>query len=156
MCILYIYIYIWFRYMHMCLWWVIQLCLILSDSMDCSPPGFSIHGIFHARILEWVAISSPGNLPDPGSNPHLFHLLHWQADSLPLCHLGSIYIRLIETYVSVNIYVYIHKFLLDLSFGVWISLFRWWRFTNIDLQNGPVLFIPIYHNILLLIPTLDQ
>ena len=89
---IYIYIYIWFRYINMCLCWVIQLCLILSDSMDCSPPGFSIYGIFQARILEWVAISSPGNLPDPGSNPHPFHLLHWQADSLPLCHLGSIYI----------------------------------------------------------------
>jgi len=26
--------------------------------MDCRPPGFSIHGIFQARILEWVIISS--------------------------------------------------------------------------------------------------
>ena len=25
----------------------------LSDPMDCSPPGFSIHGIFQARVLEW-------------------------------------------------------------------------------------------------------
>ena len=29
----------------------------LCDSMDCSPPGFSIHGVFQARVLEWVAIS---------------------------------------------------------------------------------------------------
>ena len=29
----------------------------LCDPMDCSPPGFSIHGIFQARVLEWVAIS---------------------------------------------------------------------------------------------------
>ena len=29
----------------------------LCDSMDCSPPGSSLHGIFQARILEWVAIS---------------------------------------------------------------------------------------------------
>ena len=29
----------------------------LSDPMDCSPPGSSIHGIFQARVLEWVAIS---------------------------------------------------------------------------------------------------
>ena len=35
----------------------IQLCLILCDSMDCSPPGSSVHGIFQAIILEWVAIS---------------------------------------------------------------------------------------------------
>ena len=37
--------------------------------MDCSPPGSSVHGIFQARILEWVAIPSPGDLPDPGSEP---------------------------------------------------------------------------------------
>ena len=34
---------------------VAQSCLTLS--MDCSPPGFSIHGIFQARVLEWVAIA---------------------------------------------------------------------------------------------------
>ena len=34
-----------------------QLCLTSSDPMDCSPPGSSIHGILHARILEWTAIS---------------------------------------------------------------------------------------------------
>ena len=31
---------------------VAQSCLTLCDPMDCSPPGFSIHGIFQARILE--------------------------------------------------------------------------------------------------------
>ena len=36
---------------------VIQSCPTLCDPMDCSPPGSSIHGIFQARILEWVAIS---------------------------------------------------------------------------------------------------
>ena len=35
---------------------VAQLCLTLSDPMDCSPPGSSIHGIFQARVLEWGAI----------------------------------------------------------------------------------------------------
>ena len=33
--------------------------------MDCSLPGFSFHGIFQASLLEWVAISSPRDLPDP-------------------------------------------------------------------------------------------
>ena len=36
---------------------VTQSCLILSDPMDCSLPGSSIHGIFQARILKWVAIA---------------------------------------------------------------------------------------------------
>ena len=35
-----------------------QFCLILSDPMDCSQPGPSVHGILQARILEWVAIFS--------------------------------------------------------------------------------------------------
>ena len=34
-----------------------QLCLTLSDPMNCSLPGSSIHGILQARVLEWVAIA---------------------------------------------------------------------------------------------------
>ena len=37
---------------------VTHSCLTLCDPMDCSPPGFSVHEICQARILEWVAISS--------------------------------------------------------------------------------------------------
>ena len=36
---------------------VAQSCLTLSDPMDCTLPGSSIHGIFQARVLEWVAIA---------------------------------------------------------------------------------------------------
>ena len=36
---------------------VAQLCLTLSDPMDCSLPGSSIQEIFQARVLEWVAIA---------------------------------------------------------------------------------------------------
>ena len=36
---------------------VAQSCLTLSDPMDCRPPGSSVHGIFQARVLEWVAIA---------------------------------------------------------------------------------------------------
>ena len=36
---------------------VAQSCLTLSDPMDCSPPGSSVHGIFQARALEWGAIA---------------------------------------------------------------------------------------------------
>ena len=40
---------------------VAQLCLTLSDPMDCSLPGSSIHGVFQARVLEWVAIAFSKN-----------------------------------------------------------------------------------------------
>ena len=36
---------------------VAQSCLTLSDPVDCSLPGSSVHGIFQARVLEWVAIA---------------------------------------------------------------------------------------------------
>ena len=35
----------------------LQSCPTPCDPMDCSPPGFSIHGIFQARVLEWSAIA---------------------------------------------------------------------------------------------------
>ena len=38
---------------------VIQSCLTLGDPVDCSLPGSSIHGIFQARVLEWVPLPSP-------------------------------------------------------------------------------------------------
>ena len=38
---------------------VAQSCPTLSDPMDCSPPGSSVHGIFQARVLEWVPLPSP-------------------------------------------------------------------------------------------------
>ena len=51
--------------------------------MDCSPQGSSVHGISWARILEWVAIPSPGDLPKTGIEPKSPAL---QVDSLWLSH----------------------------------------------------------------------
>ena len=65
---------------------LLQLCLTLCDAMDCSPLGFSVHGILQVRILEWVAIFSSGA---QGSNPPLLCRLHWQTDSLPLAPPGG-------------------------------------------------------------------
>ena len=41
---------------------VAQSCPTLSDPMDCSLPGSSIHGIFQARVLEWDAIAFSGKV----------------------------------------------------------------------------------------------
>ena len=41
-------------------------CLTLCNTMDCSPPGFSVHGTLQARILEWVPRPLPGDFPGPG------------------------------------------------------------------------------------------
>ena len=61
-------------------------CSTLYGSMDCSPPGSSVHGILQAGILEWVAMPSfRGVFPTQGWNlQHLLCFLHWQLGSLPL------------------------------------------------------------------------
>ena len=48
-----------------------QLCLTLCDPMDCSRPGSSVHRIFQARILEWVAIPSCRRSPWPRDWTHI-------------------------------------------------------------------------------------
>ena len=54
-------------------------CLTLCDPMDCTCQA-PLEGILQARILKWVAIPSPGDLPSPGIKPRSPAL---QADSLP-------------------------------------------------------------------------
>ena len=55
--------------------------------MDCSPPGSSVHGIFQARLLEWVAIFfSGGTFLTQGSNsgcPHCKQIPHCQSHQRP-------------------------------------------------------------------------
>ena len=47
---------------------VTQPCPTRCNPMDCSLPGFSVHGVFHAGILEWVVIST-SDLPNPRIGP---------------------------------------------------------------------------------------
>ena len=54
---------------------VVQSCPTLCDPMD-----YTVHGTLQARILEWVAFPSPGDLPNPGIEPRAPAL---QVDSLP-------------------------------------------------------------------------
>jgi len=53
---------------------VAQSCMTLSNPMDCSLPGSSIHGIFQARVLEWgaIAFSSLIKLKDPKRQDHVY------------------------------------------------------------------------------------
>ena len=56
---------------------VAQLCPTLCDPMDCSLPGSFIHGIFQARVLEWVAIAF--------AEGHHYHLLKFHIYVLIYC-----------------------------------------------------------------------
>ena len=66
---------------------VSQSCLTLCDPMDCSLLGSSIHGDFPGKNLEWVAMPSPRNLPNPGIEPRSPTL---QASYLPTEPPGKI------------------------------------------------------------------
>ena len=62
----------------------------LCSPLDCSPPGSSVHGIFPARLLEWVALSSSrGIFPSQGLNVHLLCLLHCRQILYLLSHWES-------------------------------------------------------------------
>ena len=58
---------------------VAQSCQTLSDPMDCSLPGSSIHGIFQARVLEWGAIAFSDEQP----RQHIKKQRHYFANKGP-------------------------------------------------------------------------
>ena len=62
---------------------VTQSCPTLCDPMDCSPSGSSVHGIFQARILEWLAISFSRDIPNPEMEPKAPVYPALQVDFLP-------------------------------------------------------------------------
>ena len=45
---------------------------LFCDPMDCSPPGFSVHGLSQAKIVEWVAISFSREFSQPKNQVHIF------------------------------------------------------------------------------------
>ena len=68
---------------------VTQSCLTLCNAMHCSPPGSYVHGILHARILQWAAMLSSRGSFQPRDQTQVSCLLHWQAGSLPLGPSGK-------------------------------------------------------------------
>ena len=70
------------RVQHVCA----QSCLLLYNSIACQVP-LSME-FFRQEYWRGLPFPPLGIFLTQGSNPHFFHLLHWQVDSLPLCHLG--------------------------------------------------------------------
>ena len=68
----------------------LQLCPTLCSTMDCRPPGSSVHEILQARILEWIAVPPfQGIFPAQGLNLCLLCLLHCEVGSLPQAPPGK-------------------------------------------------------------------
>ena len=86
----------------------LQSCVTLCNPMGCSRPGSSVHGVFQASILEWVALPSSRGSSNPGIEPvaHLFPVLAggfftssatWEA-------LSTEYIRIMgKNFISLDI-----------------------------------------------------
>ena len=69
---------------------VTQSCPTLCDPMDCSLPDSSVHGIFQARILEWVAISFSRGSSQPRDRTRVSHIVDrgfivWATREALLC-----------------------------------------------------------------------
>ena len=66
-----------FREIGKCIWFRVGVCIShvrLCNPLDCSPPGSSVHGIFQARILEWVAISFSSRSSQPRDQTQVSHI----------------------------------------------------------------------------------
>ena len=66
-------------------------CLLVSASLgllDCSLPASTVHGISQDEYWSRLPFPTPGDLADLGIELMSPAFLHWQADSLPLSHLG--------------------------------------------------------------------
>ena len=91
----------------------------LCESMNYSPPGSSVHGIFQARILEWVAVPSWTDLPDPGNYPSSHVSCTGKQVLYVWSHLGSPHKRLPQIYstlpnrIKSMCRVWAHYFILD-------------------------------------------
>ena len=90
-----------------------QLCLTLHNTMDCSPPGSSVHGILQAKVMEWVAIlftrgsSQPRNWTQDSalqevslpSEPFLFEtlqsLFYFSSEDASLSKLLFVYLIIV-------------------------------------------------------------
>ena len=91
--------------------WCVRVCSVASDSLgpyDCSPPGFSVHGIIQARILEWVAVPFSRGSSQPWDGTHnsyisctgwrtLYHWVTWETQNYGDGHTVP-WTRVIETW----------------------------------------------------------
>ena len=75
---------------------VAQLCLTLCDPMDCTQPASSVHGIFQARILAWVAVPFSRGSSQPRYWTQVSHIAHgfftiWTTREAHINLLVSVY-----------------------------------------------------------------
>ena len=102
---------------------LLQLCPTLCNPMDCSLPGFSVHGILHARILaiyKYSPFPSPGDLPNPGID-------------LVSPVLAGIFFTISATWEVSHVHFYSITVFQFHNRNVWLPLLLWNRLTGLFL-----------------------
>ena len=94
-----------------------QSCLTLCDPMDYSLPGSSVRGIFQARILEWVAIPSLGDLPDPGI----------ESEPVGSPTLAGGFFTAHSTWEALIKWIYLYKY-------TWVSVFEYFSHESLEVK----------------------
>ena len=164
--------------LHLCAGLVTQSCPPLCDPMDCGPPGFSVHGIFQARILGLVAISSFRGPSPPGDQTRvscgscigqqiLYHWATWEASQLRLVMviedtLKNIYLknllRLIHGQIDGIFLSFLFLFLRLNKFHCPIAVLTS-AWSNLPLNSFSEIFISVFHfsasEFLLHVPFID-
>ena len=110
--------------MQCCCCFVIKSCLTLCNSVDCSLPGSSVHGIPQARILEWVAISSSRGSSWPRDWTFVscigrWILYHWATRKAHRNAILKIYNRMLSPFSVLS--------KLISSISIYLRTFLWWR-----------------------------
>ena len=102
-----------------------QLCPTLSNSMDCSLPGFSVHEIVQARVLEWVAISFSVLLD------YFSFMSFWFVQVIACQNFLFLWLNTILLYIYITFCLSIH---LSVDLPPW-SCFHHWAFVSSAAQN---------------------
>ena len=100
---------------------VAQSCPTFCNPMDCSPPGFPVHEIFKARVLEWVVISFSRGSSQPRDwtwvscmvGRCFFHLSHQESKII-----YPNYILIVRWYTSMTSEIQILLYILFINFGI--------------------------------------
>ena len=99
---------------------VAQPCLTLWDPVDCSPPGFSVHGIFQANILEWVAIFFCRGSSWPRGQTHISCVscigrqifFTTEPPGKPIFYIHMVYVHMsVYIYKAIYLYAFIYTYL---------------------------------------------
>ena len=117
-----------------------QSCLTLCDPLSCSPPGSFVHGIFQARILEWVATSYSTWSSQPKYQTHIscisytcrwiiYHCTTWEAY---IYNYFNIKLLILCTYINTELYIFVYIYIIShISIGLW-EFSAPWQFSVSD------------------------